>query len=327
MDNIIVGMDIGTSKVSAVLGKISSNGLQILGVGISPNNGMKEGVIVDIDSTTRSIEQAIEQLQNMTNVDINSIYINISGGFASLFKNRGVIAVTAEDREITADDVRRVIQSAKVFALPPDKEIVDVIPQQFIVDGYDGIRDPIGMFGTRLEVDACIVACNTTTLQNLVRSVERAGIEIEGVVLDPLAIGEVLLTPDEKELGVVLIDVGAGKTEYSVFENGVLKSSNFIPVGGDNITNDLAIGLRIPFNEAESLKKQYGYAKASIIEQETKIPVKNIGEEVTREISLEEFAGIVEARVYEIFYLVNREVAKISNAEIPNITFCLVGIF
>jgi len=310
MSNFIAGMDIGTSKVSVVLGKADTNGVQVLGMGISPNNGMKKGVIVDIDSTAKAIEQAVEQLQNMTDMDIDSVYINISGGHASLFKNRGVIAVTREDREITPDDVRRVIQSAKVFALPPDKEIIDVIPRQFIVDGYDEIRDPVGMFGTRLEVDAEIVACNSTTLQNLIRSVARTGLQIEGVVLEPFAISEVLLTPDEKELGVAVIDVGAGKTEFSIFENGLLKSSDLIPVGGDNVTNDLAIGLRISLNEAENLKKQYGYAMASLAEDDLSIQVKSIGEEVRREISIEEFAGIIEARVYEIFFLINRELMK-----------------
>ncbi len=310
MGNLVAGMDIGTSKVSVVLGKMGVNGLQVLGVGISPNNGMKKGVIVDIDSTARAIEQAVEQLQNMTNIDIESVYINISGSHASLFKNRGVIAVTREDREITRDDVRRVIQSAKVFALPPDKEIIDVIPRQFIVDGYDEIRDPVGMFGTRLEADAFIIACNSTTLQNLVRSVTRTGLGIDGIVLEPFAAGEVLLTPDEKELGVAIIDVGAGKTEFSIFENGILKVSESIPVGGDNITNDLAVGLRISFNEAEKLKKQYGYALASMVDEHLNIQVNSIGEEAPRDISVEEYTDIIEARVYEIFFLVNRELMK-----------------
>ncbi|MBA1333693.1 MAG: Cell division protein FtsA [Firmicutes bacterium] len=310
MDNIIASLDIGTSKVSAVLGKFSSNGLQVLGVGISPNNGMRKGVVVDIDSTTRAIEQAVEQLQNMTNIEINSVYINISGGHASLYQNKGVIAVTREDKEITTDDVKRVMQSARVFAMPPDKQIVDVIPRQFIVDGYDEIRDPVGMFGTRLEVEATIVACSSTTLQNLIRSVERAGLDILGVVVEPFALGEVLLTTDEKDLGVLVVDVGAGKTEYSVFEGGSLKSSSIIPIGGDNITNDIAVGLRIPFAEAEKTKKDYGFARVDYAEQVSSITVKNIGDDNTREIEVDEFAEIVEARVYEIFFLVNRDLVK-----------------
>lgn len=192
---------------------------------------------------------------------------------------------------------------------PPEKEIVDVIPKQFIVDGYDEIRDPVGMFGTRLEVDASIVTCNSTTLQNLIRSVERAGLDIEGVVIEPLALGEVLLTRDEKELGVVVIDVGAGKTEYSVFESGILKNSGVIPVGGDSITNDLAVGLRMSFGEAENLKKQYGVVKPEYSQCST-VPVKGIADGGTREVSIEEFCEIIEARVYEIFFLVNRELLK-----------------
>ncbi len=309
MDNLIAGLDIGTSKVSAVLAKASSNGIQILGVGISPNNGMKKGVVVDIESTTKAVEQAMDQLRHMTNMEVDSAYINISGGHVTLFENRGVIAVTREDREITGEDVRRVMQAARIFALPPEKEIVDVIPKQFIVDGYDEIRDPVGMFGTRLEVDASIVTCNSTTLQNLIRSVERAGLDIEGVVIEPLALGEVLLTRDEKELGVVVIDVGAGKTEYSVFESGILKNSGVIPVGGDSITNDLAVGLRMSFGEAENLKKQYGVVKPEYSQCST-VPVKGIADGGTREVSIEEFCEIIEARVYEIFFLVNRELLK-----------------
>lgn len=309
MDNIIAGLDIGTSKVSAVLAKTSSKGLQVLGVGISQNDGVKKGVVVDIESTTKAVEQAVDQLRNMTNMEIDSVFINISGGHATLFENRGVIAVTREDKEITGEDVRRVMQSARIFALPPEKEIIDVIPKQFIVDGYDEIRDPIGMFGTRLEVDACIVTCSSTTLQNLVRSVERAGLDIAGVVIEPLALGEVLLTNDEKELGVTVIDVGAGKTEYSVFENGLLKSSGFIPVGGDSITNDLAVGLRVSFGEAEKLKKQYGLVKPEY-SQQTSIQVKSIAEDSPREIGIDELCEIIEARVYEIFFLVNRELVK-----------------
>lgn len=309
MDNIIAGLDIGTSKVSAVLAKVSSKGFHVLGVGISPNNGMRKGVVVDIDSTTEAVERAMDQLQTMTNMQIDSVYINISGGHANLYQNKGVIAVTREDREITRDDVVRVMQSAKIFALPPDNEVVDVIPMQFVVDGYDEIRDPIGMFGTRLEVDASIVACSSTALQNLVRSVERSGLNIKGVVIEPFALGEVLLTADEKELGVVIVDVGAGKTEYSIFQNGVLKSSNFIPLGGDSITNDLAVGLRISFNEAENLKKQYGLARADYIEKEF-TSIKDITEDKPREIGMDEICEIIEARVYEIFFLVNRELIK-----------------
>jgi cell division protein FtsA len=245
----------------------------------------------------------------MTNMEVDSVFINISGGHVTLFENRGVIAVTREDREITGEDVRRVMQAARIFALPPEKEIVDVIPKQFIVDGYDEIRDPVGMFGTRLEVDASIVTCSSTTLQNLIRSVERAGLDIEGVVIEPLALGEVLLTRDEKELGVVVIDVGAGKTEYSVFESGMLKISGFIPVGGDSITNDLAVGLRMSFGEAENLKKQYGVVKPEYSQCST-VPVKGIADGGTREVSIEEFCEIIEARVYEIFFLVNRELLK-----------------
>lgn len=309
MDSIIAGLDIGTSKISAVLAKSSSNGVQILGVGISPNNGVKKGVVVDIESTAAAIKQAIDQLQHMTNMEVNSVFINISGGHITLYENRGVVAVTAENREITGEDVKRVMMAAKIFALPPEKEVIDIVPLQFIVDGYDEIRDPVGMFGTRLEIDAGIIACNSTTLRNLIRSVERAGLNIKGIVAEPLALGEVLLSRDEKELGVLIIDVGAGKTEYSVFEGGILKGSGFIPVGGDSITNDLAVGLRISFNEAENLKKQYGVIKPEYMQQET-MHVKGIAEDDERQISVEDFCEIVEARVYEIFFLVNREIIK-----------------
>lgn len=309
MDNVIAGLDIGTSKVSAVLAKPSSSGVQILGVGISPNSGVKKGVVVDIEGTAMAVKQAMDQLQHMTNMEVGSVFINISGGHITLYKNRGVIAVTDEDREITEEDVRRVMQAARIFALPQEKEIIDIIPFQYIVDGYDEIRDPVGMFGTRLEIDASIVACNSTTLQNLIRSVERAGLNIEGVVAEPLALGEVLLSKDEKELGALIIDVGAGKTEYSVFEDGTLKDSGFIPIGGDSITNDLAVGLRISFAEAEKLKKQYGVVKPEYAQQEA-ILVKGITDDSQRQVNIEDLCEIIEARVYEIFFLVNRELIK-----------------
>ncbi len=309
MDSIIAGLDIGTSKISAVLAKSGSGGVQILGVGISPNNGVKKGVVVDIESTASAVKQAMDQLQHMAGMEVGSVFINISGGHITLYENRGVIAVTAEDGEITDEDVERVMKAARIFALPPEKEIIDIVPLQFIVDGYDGIRDPVGMFGTRLEIDASIIACNSTTLRNLIRSVERADLNIEGIVAEPLALGEVLLSKDEKELGVLVIDVGAGKTEYSIFEGGVLKGAGFIPVGGYSVTNDLAVGLRINFSEAESLKKQYGVIKPEYAQQDT-VLVRGISDDSERQISIEDFCEIVEARVYEIFFLVNREIIK-----------------
>lgn len=311
--NIIVGLDIGTSKVCAVVGELSETDLNIIGVGSSQTKGIKKGVVVDIDSTVKSIREAVAKAEQMANVSIENVYINYSGGQVSLKENRGVVAVSGEDKEITPEDVERVIHAARVIAIPSDQEIIDIIPKEFIVDGFSGIKDPVGMVGIRLEVIAHIVTGSSTSVQNLIRSVERSDLNVQGIVLNSLANSQVLLSDDEKELGVAVVDVGGGTTEISIFEGGNMIYSSLLPIGGQHITNDIAVGLRIPYEQAEKIKRNYGCA--SYTEAEDKeIEILPIGSNTPKKISLQDLSDIIEPRVYEIFDLIAQRLNKLGNS-------------
>jgi len=241
-NNFIVGMDVGTYQVRVIVGEPRPDGtISVVGLGLSPSEGMKKGVIVDLEKTVNSIVSAAEEAERMVGTKIDSAYVGFSGLNIELINNRGVVAVSSEDREIRPEDVERVLQAARVIALPSDREIVDIIPREYIVDGYSDIRDPIGMLGVRLEVDAMIISSPITSLRNLVRCVNNAGLEVKGLILQALAAAEASLSPDEKELGVFLVDMGGGTTEISFFQKGKLQSLAVLPIGGDHITNDLAV--------------------------------------------------------------------------------------
>lgn len=311
MNEIITGMDIGTSKICTVISQINKNGdIEIRGVGVSPCTGLKKGVVVDIDETVKGIKSSVSQAEHMANIDVRTVFLNVAGGHVSFIKNRGIIAVTGENREITKHDIVRVIEAAKVIAIPSDKEIIDVIPIQYIIDGYDEIRDPIGMIGTRLEVDANIVISSTTSVENLTRCIRKADLEVGGVIASPLAEGEVLVSQDEKELGVCILDVGAGTTDISVFKEGTIVYSKLLPVGGDHITNDIAVGLKVSLAEAERLKKQYGFAMADMIDEDEEININVIGSQNPVKIKIKDICEIVEARIHEIIMLTNKNLIE-----------------
>jgi cell division protein FtsA len=317
MGEVIAALDIGSSKVAAIIGEINAKdqNLEIIGVGESQCSGLKKGVVVDIDDTARSIISAINQAENMADININSVFAAIPGGHVSLIKNKGIIAVSNADREIRQADVERVLQATKVMAVPPGKEIMDILPIQYVVDGYDMIKDPVGMVGVRLEVEANIALGTTTSIQNLIKCIERAGLNISAVILEPLASASVVLSNDEKELGVALIDVGAGVTDISIFIDDNLVYTAMIPVGGAHITNDLSIGFRLPFSEAENIKKKYGQAMVSWIEEDSAIPINKMGDGVPANISQKEIAYIVEARVQEMFNLIKNELERSGYAD------------
>jgi len=311
MAEIIAALDIGTSKVCCVIGQVNKNkDIQIIGIGVSPCNGLKKGIIVDIDNTVQSIKNAVASAQHMANLKLSSVFVNIAGGHTSLVRNRGIIAVSREDREITLEDVDRVIQAAKVIAVSNDKEIIDVIPLQFIVDGYDEIKDPVGMIGVRLEVDANVVIGTSTSIHNIIRSVEKAGLKPEGIILDPIASSEAVLMPDEKELGVALLDIGAGVSDIAVFKDGNLIYSSLLPVGGDHITNDIAVGLKISFAEAENIKKQYGCAKVEMADEKIRFKITGIGSNKVKEINQKDLAEIIEPRLQELYILINKQLIQ-----------------
>lgn len=304
--DIIVGVDIGTSKVCTVIGQVNrANQIEVLGYGSAPCNGLKKGIIINIDSVAQSIRQATEQAEQMANVTVNSVYINIIGANVSIISNKGSVEIGNTQSEITYADIERVLKSAKTVEIPPDKKIIDIIPYQYTIDGYDEIIDPIGMIGSNLEVDADIVISSHTTVQSLIRSVEKAGYHVDGIILEAIATSEVMLTPDEKELGILLLDVGAGITDISVFKGKRLIFYNSIPVGGDHITNDIAIGLKVPYNEADKIKKQYGIALTSLIHNDQEISIASINETKVRSIKISQVVEIIEARISEIFSLVD----------------------
>lgn len=307
MSNVVAALDIGSSKVCIIIAEMKNKQFNILGVGTSECKGVKKGIIVDIDATVESISQALKQAEHMANKKIKSVFVNMPGGYTNLYKTKGVIAVSRDDKEITKEDVSRVLEAAKVVAIPQDKEIIDIIAEQYIVDGYDEIRDPVGMVGVRLEVDASLVVASCTTVQNIIRSIQKAGLVCEGIILEPLATSSVVLNDDEKELGVALLDVGAETTDISVFRNGSLVYTKIIPVGGNHITNDISIICKVSSSDAEKIKRQYGVATSNLIKNDDIIKINSVGGKSEKEVHLKDIAEIMEARIAEMLYLVKKE--------------------
>ena len=314
MGDLIVSVDIGTSKVCTQVGRAGRNGqLEILGKGMVPCSGLKKGIIVDIDSTAEAIRAAVNQAETAANVKIASAYANIIGMHVNVVENRSSLPISSANREITAKDADNVLYSVQNIDIPEDREIIDIIPRQFIIDGYDEISDPVGMMGTKLEVDADILIGKITSVQNIVKSMERAGIKIDGLIAEAFAAGELVLTPDEKDTGVVMVDVGGGVTDISVYKGKHLVFYESIPIGGDHITSDIAIGLRLSVAEAEKIKRQYELALTTLIKNDQEITVLDVKENRKKNVKISEVVEIIEARVYEIFSLC-REAAQKAGA-------------
>ncbi|MDP4181135.1 MAG: cell division protein FtsA [Bacillota bacterium] len=304
MGNIIVGIDIGASKVTTVIGQVNKIGqLEIFGQGMEQCNGVKKGVIVDIESTSNSIRLSVQKAESAAGVKVNSAYVSINGIHTSIVNSRGSISISNDNREISGKDVERVLYAARSINISEDREIIDIIPRQFIVDGYDEIIDPIGMAGLKLEVDADIITGKITSVQNIVKSMERANLKVDGLIVEALATSELAPTQDEKEMGVILIDVGAGVTDISVFRNKNMIFNESITVGGDHITNDVAIGLKIPYSEADRIKKEFELALTTLIKNDQEVTVIDINENKKKTVKVSEIVEIIEARVFEIFSL------------------------
>ncbi len=310
-NDFIVSLDIGTSKVRVIIGEISYGVLNIIGVGVSESEGIKKGAIVDIDLTAQSIREAVESAERMVEIDIKEVFVGVSGNHIDQHLSQGVVAVSSDDREIDTGDIERVVQASKVIALPPNKEIIDVVPKEFIVDGLGGIKDPRGMIGVRLEVTSTIVTGSKTIIHNLIRTIEKSGLQISGFVLLPLAASQVALSKDEMNLGIVLVDIGKGTTEVSIFEQEELKKSIVIPIGGEYITNDISIGLKTQMNIAEQVKLKYGIASIEDACEEIRFRVPRIGSNYDKEYNQIELAQIIEPRIREIFLIVRNEVNKL----------------
>jgi cell division protein FtsA len=309
--NAVVGLDIGTTKVCAIVAE--SNGdstLDIVGVGHSPSRGLRKGVVVNIEATVDSIRRAIEDAELMAGVEIRSAFVGIAGGHIKGINSRGVIAISGKNREVTQQDVERVIDAAKAVALPVDREVIHVLPQEFVIDDQNGIKEPLGMTGTRLEAEVHIVTGAVASAQNIIKCANKAGLEVQDIVLQQLASSEATLSPEEKELGCILIDIGGGTTDIAVFVDGSVYHTAVLAVGGDMLTNDIAIGLRTPHPEAESLKRKYGCALASMVRPEDKIEVPSVGGRKARVLTRQNLCQVIQPRLEELFTLVAREISR-----------------
>ncbi len=323
----IVGLDIGTKKIAAIIGEITENKkIEIIGIGTSESRGLRKGVVVNLDATVDAIKKAQEEAELMAGVEINSAFIGLSGAHIKSFNSRGVIAVSGRNREITREDIKRVIDQSKAVSIPPDREIIHIIPQEFIVDEQDGIKDPLGMSGIKLEVNVHIVTGATTSVQNLRTCISRAGIEIEQIILNQIATSTSTLTHDEMELGVGLIDIGGGTTEIAIFERGSLWYTSVIPIGGDNFTNDIAVGLRAPIPEAEKIKKKFGCVTSPLVEEQETIEVPSVGKgKKPRVLSRQLLADIIHPRAEEIFRLVDNDIKRMGYEKSLNSGIVLTG--
>lgn len=308
--NVIVGLDLGSSKICAVVAEVLGEEVNIIGLGESFSTGLRRGIIVDLERTTHAVNEALNQAEQMSGVEIKAAYVGITGTHISVTNSRGVVAVTNATKEIGPDDVRRVLQAAKIVSLPSDREIVHVLPRQYVVDGYEGIIDPVGMAGARLEAETVIVSAAAAAVRNLMKSVQQAGVKVEELVLIPLAAAEAVLLPAEKELGTVFVDIGGGTTEVAIFDQGGLYFAGVLPLGGEYLTGDLAVGLRAPLSLAEELKKKYGVAMAAQASEEALLEVTELGGQGKRRVSKKLLASIIEPRLQELFSFVKQEIKR-----------------
>ncbi len=308
-NNVLVGLDLGTTKVCAIVGELKDDGkVDIIGIGISPSHGLKKGVVVNIDSTVESIKKAVHEAELMAGVEINSAYVGISGGHIKGMNSRGVAAI--KNREVGPADVARAIDGARAVNIPMDQQILHVLPQEFIIDDQDGIRDPHGMSGTRLDVKVHIITGAVTAIQNIVKSCSRAGLHVNDLVLQPLASSRAVLTSEEQELGVVVVDIGGGTTDLAFFLEGSLWHTEVLPIGGNHLTNDIAIGLRTPASEAEKIKIKYGCALSSLVKHEETLDVPSVGGRPPRLLSRQILCEIIEPRVEELFGMIQQRLKK-----------------
>jgi cell division protein FtsA len=307
-DDLIVGLDIGTTKICVIVAERTENGVDVVGIGTHPSRGLRKGVVVDIDATVNSIKHAVEEAELMADCEITAVYAGIAGSHIRGFNSHGVVAV--KDREVRESDVKRVIDAAKAVAIPMDREVIHVIPQEFIIDDQDGIIEPLGMSGVRLEAKIHIVTAAVTSAQNIVKCANKAGLNVMDIVLEPLASAEASLLDDERDLGVCMIDIGGGTTDIAVFADGSIKHTSVLGLGGYHITNDIAVGLRTPFEEAERIKKKFGVAAARLLSSDDVISVPSVGGRRPRQVSRKLLCEIIEPRVDEILSLARQQLVK-----------------
>jgi cell division protein FtsA len=310
-ENTVLGLDIGTSKITACIGQVKEGAIDIIGVGKAPNTGMRKGMIVDIEDTVSAISAALEETERMSGVPLTSAYVSLGGSHISVVNSKGVIAVSRADGEISSADIDRVMDAARAIALPANREIIHVIPKNFIVDGQNSIKDPTGMTGIRLEAETLVIGGASAAIKNLTKCISQAGLDINDLVFSPIATAKSLLSKKQKEIGVLLIDIGAGTTTVAVFEEGDLVSCNILPIGSMHITNDIAIGLRISLDAAEKIKIKHGTVLVNKVRDSEKIDLNEFDSEESQRIERKYVAQIIEARIIEIFSLIKDELKKI----------------
>ncbi len=306
---LLVGLDIGTSKVVAIVGELQDDGsVEVIGFGMHPSRGLKKGVVVNIESTVTSIQRAVEEAELMAGCEIHAVYTGIAGSHVRSLNSHGIVAI--RDREVTRSDVDRVIDAARAVAIPADQKILHVLPQEYIIDGQEGIREPIGMSGVRLEARVHMVTGSASAAQNIVKCVQRCGLEVEDIVLEQLASSHAVLTDDEKELGVCLVDIGGGTTDLAVFNSGAIRHTAVIPIAGDQVTNDIAISLRTPTQYAEEIKIKYACALSQLAAADESIEVPSVGDRPSRRLARQTLAEVVEPRYEELFGLIRDELRR-----------------
>ncbi|MGZ8164547.1 MAG: cell division protein FtsA [Methylobacter sp.] len=322
--NLIVGLDIGTSKVAAIVGELTSDGnIEVIGIGSSASRGLKKGVVVNLESTVQSIQRAIEEAELMAGCQIKSVFAGIAGSHIRSLNSHGIVAI--KDKEVTQYDIDRVIDSARAVAIPADQKILHILPQEFVIDLQDGIKEPIGMSGIRLEAKVHMVTGSVSASQNIIKCIRRCGLEVEDIVLEQLASCNSVLTEDEKELGVCLIDIGGGTTDIAIFVEGAIKHTAVIPIAGDQVTNDIAVALRTPTVNAEDIKRKYACALTQLASVDGVIEVPSIGDRAPRKISTQNLAEIIEPRYEELILLVQSELRRSGYEELIAAGIVLTG--
>jgi cell division protein FtsA len=325
-ERYIVGLDIGTTKISCVVAELrEGGGVEVVGLGTAPSRGLRKGVVVNLDATVDAVKSCVEEAEMMAGVAVDSATVGIAGGHIRSFNSRGVIAISGRDRTVSKEDMRRVMDAARAVSIPQDREILHVLPQEFVLDDQGGITQPLGMTGSRLEANVHIVTAATTSIQNLVTCVNRAGIEVRDTVLEQLAGAEAILTPDERDLGCAFIDIGGGTTDLAIFEKGAIWHTAVLPAGGDHFTNDLAVGLRTPIPDAERLKRKHGCSLATLVEGDEGIEVPSVGGRKPRLLSRQVMAEILQPRAEEIFTLIHEEVVRAGFEKLLNAGVVLTG--
>lgn len=308
-NRMIVGLDIGTSKVVAIVGALGNDGeLEIVGIGSARSSGLKKGVVVNIESTVHSIQRAVEEAELMAGCQIDTVYAGIAGSHIRSLNSHGIVAI--RDREVFSQDVERVIDAAQAVAIPADQKILHILPQEFLIDEQEGVKEPLGMSGVRLEAKVHLVTCAVNAAQNIEKCIKRCGLEVEDIILEQLASSYSVLTDDERELGVCIVDIGGGTTDIAIFTDGAIRHTGVIPIAGDQVTNDIAMALRTPTQNAEDIKIKYACALAKLTGPEETIKVPSVGDRPARNLSRQALAEVVEPRYDELFTLVQAELRR-----------------